>query len=269
MLYRYPVTLINRLTFYFANAIFYAKQQTLNHHHPLHLITMEPVIHDIDSDGDTLLILRNPDAPFAVLGSAALWPDHLPDHSSQKMKMSERSLVGSEMALPQSQQNNKEIHLRLSSKHLMFASQYFRKMMTSDWRETKPKEGYSFVVTTEEWDQEALLILMNIIHGQTTEIPRAMSLEMLAKMSALVDYYMCHKAVHFFAQTWIANSTDPVPEIYGREFLLRLCISWVFSEAEIFKKLTETALYQCRGPIHSLGLPIPWEIIGRHHEQLS
>ncbi|QYT01573.1 hypothetical protein H0G86_008607 [Trichoderma simmonsii] len=222
---------------------------------------MKRSVREVDPDGDTLLILRNPDAPFAVIDS--FWPDLLPTHTPP-MKNTEQQLGSFERSLrkPQIQQQNKEeLRLRLSSTHLTFASAYFKAMMSNDWRETRPEEGYSFVVTAEEWDQEALLILMNIIHGQTTEIPRAMSLEMLAKMSALVDYYMCHKAVHFFAQTWIANLTDPVPEIYGRELLLRLCISWVFSEAEIFKKLTDTALYQCRGPIHSPGLPIPGDVI--------
>lgn len=82
-----------------------------------------------------------------------------------------------------------EIRMRLSSKHLTLASAYFQKLTANNWREINPADGYSCVVNTDEWDEEALLILMNLIHGRTTKIPRSISLEMLAKMSVLVDYY--------------------------------------------------------------------------------
>ncbi|KAL7963776.1 hypothetical protein V8C34DRAFT_319453 [Trichoderma compactum] len=186
---------------------------------------MKRSVRGVDPDGDTLLILRNPDAPFAV------------------------------------QQNKEELQIRLSSTHLTSASAYFKTMMSNDWKETRPEEGYSFVVTAEEWDQKALLILMNIIHGKTTKIPRVIGIEMLAKIAVLVDYYKCHEAVEFYAKTWIGNLIEPLPTCYGRKLLLRLCISWVFSESDIFRELTRTALYQSRGPIHSLGLPIPGDII--------
>ncbi|KAL7783679.1 hypothetical protein V8C43DRAFT_318283 [Trichoderma afarasin] len=186
---------------------------------------MKRSVREVDPDGDTLLILRSPDAPFAI------------------------------------QQNKEELRLRLSSTHLTFASAYFKAMMSNDWRETISEEGYSFVVTAEEWDKKALLILMNIIHDQTTKIPRIMGIEMLAKMAVLVDYYKCHEAVEFYAKTWINNLIEPLPTCYGRTFLLRLCISWVFSESEVFRELTRAALYQSRGPIHSLGLPIPGDVI--------
>lgn len=232
---------------------------------------MKRSVREVDPDGDTLLILRNPDAPFAVTDS--FWPDLLPTHIPTDMVMTELELGGSERSLrkPQNQvqQNKEELRFRLSSTHLTFASAYFKAMMSNDWRETRPEEGYSFVVTAEEWDHKALLILMNIIHGQTTKIPRIMGIEMLAKMAVLVDYYKCHEAVEFYAKTWINNLTEPLPTCYGRTFLLRLCISWVFSESKVFRALTWAALYQSRGPIYSLGLPIPGDVIGRHHESLS
>lgn len=222
---------------------------------------MKRNVRKVDPDGDTLLILHNPDAPFAVIDSAAFW--HLLPTRIPPTKMAELQLRSSERSLrePQIQQNKEELRLRLSSTHLTFASAYFKAMMTNDWKETRPEDGYSFVVTTEEWDQEALLILMNIIHGQTTKIPRIISIEMLAKMAVLVDYYKCHEAVEFYAKTWINNLIEPLPTFYGRNFLLRLCISWVFSESEVFRELTRAALYQSRGPIHSLGLPIPGDVI--------
>ncbi|KAK5993799.1 hypothetical protein PT974_07236 [Cladobotryum mycophilum] len=229
---------------------------------------MEPIVHEVDPGGDTLLILRYADAPFAVRSSAILWPDRLPNYLSQQMRLNEQHLGGTGpglfLTMAQIRENKQEIRMRLSSKHLTLASAYFKKMMTNNWRETNPEDDYSdysFVVAAEEWDQKALLILMNIIHGQTTKVPRIISLEMLAKMSVLVDYYKCHEVAEFFAKTWISNLTEPVPTSYGRNLLLRLCVSWVFSEAEIFRLLTKTVVHQSRGPIHSLDLPIPTNVI--------
>ncbi|KAL7912612.1 hypothetical protein GGI35DRAFT_440707 [Trichoderma velutinum] len=224
---------------------------------------MKPSIHQVDPDGDTLLILHYPNAPFAAMGSAVFHPGQLADPLSEQIRqirLQPRCFEKSH-SKPQVRENKKEIHFRLSSKHLTLASEYFRKMMANGWKETTPAKGYSFIITAEEWDQKALLILMNIIHGRTTQIPLTISLEMLAKVSVLVDYYKCHEAVEFFAKAWISNLTEPVPSSYGRNLLLRLCISWIFSEAAIFRKLTKTAVYQSEGHIHSLGLPIPGAVI--------
>lgn len=132
-----------------------------------------PNIYEVDLDGDTLLILRYPDSPFAVLGSAILWPNRLPNHLSGQMRSDELLLGGRERVLARSQiqENEEEIRIRLSSKHLTLASAYFEKMMANNWKETNPENGYTYVATAEEWDQKALLVLMNIIHGQTTKVP--------------------------------------------------------------------------------------------------
>lgn len=231
---------------------------------------MNPSLHQVDPDGDTLLTLRYPDAPFAVMDFATIrrltksanqLQRQLVERIRQEMEYSKKS-----HSEPQTEKNKEEIRFQLSSKHLTLASEYFRKMMANDWKETTPAEGYSFVVTAEEWDQEALLILMNIIHGRTAKVPLTISLEMLAKVSVLVDYYKCHEAVEFFAKTWISNLPKPLPS-YGKELVLRLCISWVFSEADIFRLLTKTVLYESAGHIPSLNLPIPKAVISKHRER--
>lgn len=234
-------------------------------------ITMTPTLHQVDPDGDTLLILHYPDAPFAVMDSVTIRRltnsrNQLQLEFVEQIRQELRSSKKSQSE-PQVENNKEEIRFQLSSKHLTLASEYFRKMMANDWKETTPAEGYSFVVTAEEWDQKALLILMNIIHGRTTKVPLTISLEMLAKVSVLVDYYKCHEAVEFFAKTWISNLPEPIPSSYGKNLVLRLCISWIFSEADIFRLLTKTVLYQSGGHIPSLGLPIPKAVISKHRER--
>ncbi|KAH8123096.1 hypothetical protein LI328DRAFT_169759 [Trichoderma asperelloides] len=151
--------------------------------------------------------------------------------------------------------------MRLSSKHLALASEYFQKLMANEWKETKAESGYSYTIAAEEWDQDALIILMNIIHGQTQKLPEKVTLETLAKIAVLVDYYKCHKTVAFFADAWIRRLKGPLPSFYSRELLLRLFVSYVFSRENAFQQLTRTIIFKSRGPIHTLGLPIPEEVV--------
>jgi hypothetical protein len=214
---------------------------------------MSPTIHEIDPKGDTLLILRNANAPFAVLPPP---PDEIPQKG-------ESELGSSPADKPQDPDKEPEVRMKLSSKHLALASTYFEKLTANNWKETTPEDGYSYVVHGRDWDEKALLILMNIIHGRTSKVPDSISLEMLAKISVLVDYYQCHEAVGFFAKTWIKHPAVFSPFVNGRDVFLRLSVCWVFSEAGTFSMLTETIIQESKGPIDSLGLPIPHGIIGK------
>lgn len=141
--------------------------------------------------------------------------------------------------------------------------------MANDWKETQAEGGYSYTITAEDWDQDALIMLMNIIHGQTHTVPLAVNLEQFAKFAVLVDYYGCHKAVNFFVRVWTSRLQPALPSSYSRELLLRLFTSYVFFEGDTFTKLTKTILYEARGPIHTLGLPIPNELVGKFHNRRS
>ena len=150
--------------------------------------------------------------------------------------------------------------MRLSSKHLALASEYFEKLMVGGWKETTTTAGnqYSYTIQTEDFDEEALLIVMNIIHGKTTYLPHMMGLETLAKISLLVDYYRCHGAVQFFSQTWLKSLPTASS---SRDQLLELSISWVSADADAFRSSSMALIKRSIKPIDSLGLPIPQNII--------
>ncbi|KAM4057676.1 hypothetical protein HRG_009305 [Hirsutella rhossiliensis] len=173
---------------------------------------MESPIQQIDPDGDTLLIL--PD----------LWPDHLQQHRLLSSPVDELTMVypsskstniksrrpNTRSAKPKQARSktpggllkSPKMRMRLSSKHLMMASAYFKKMMTNGWIETNATSEYAYVVAATDWDPEALLILMRIIHGQTKEVPRTISLELLAKIAVLVDYYDSESAIAWGYCRW-------------------------------------------------------------------
>jgi hypothetical protein len=154
--------------------------------------------------------------------------------------------------------------MRVSSSHLALASPYFKRMLRGGWKEGHTLRSDGGVhLDVKEWDHEALLILMNIIHGHTRKVPRLVSLEVLAKIAVLVDYYECVEVVEVFSDMWINQLEKQPPRIYSRDLILWICISWVFRLSKQFTVATRIALKQSRGPIQTLGLPIPGGVVGR------
>lgn len=232
-------------------------------------------MYEIDPKGDTLFILRNPDAPFAVPSTREKWLNALPQHQSSESKRQEASITFSEddatddtssssdvSLMAPVEEEEKEIQLRLSSQALRIASKYFDTMMCGDWNETQSEPSFKYTVKTTDWDQEALIFLMKIIHHQTRTVPRTVTIEMLAKLAMLVDYYDCREAVEPWVEIWVPNLKTDLSSYYCRDLLLRLTIAWVFSEYGIFRILTKVIIQRSRGPIQTMGLAIPKIIIG-------
>ncbi|QYT06049.1 hypothetical protein H0G86_012914 [Trichoderma simmonsii] len=225
-------------------------------------------IYEIDPSGDTLLILTNVNAPFAVLASsgpqAKQKADSTPDDKTAGKAPDADSKPKEEGSKPKDADRKPTVHMRVSWKHLTFASKYFQNMAATAWKEPKeatPEFPYSYVIAANGWDEKALLLLMNIIHGQTSKVPRYIDLELLAKIAVMVDYYQCHEAVAFYSQTWLSSIFIVIPRKGERDYMMRLVVCLVFSEVFNFQLLTKTIIWGATGPIDSLGLPIQQKII--------
>lgn len=248
--------------------------------------------YDLDVGGDVLLVLQNPNEPFAVWAAEEDWElsrpkpletdrgsDYLfedpayrigghgttkpepepPEQAEHRKKKRKRSRARAVEERP-------EVRFRLSSRHLILASPYFKAMLTGPWAENSSRTGSTYTAHASDWDEEALSILMDIIHGHSEKVPRSMSLELLAKMAVVVDYYQCHKIVKFYSDTWIGGRLGPdknnLRPKASRDFVLWLCISYVFAQKDIFYTLTYHAVRKTRGPLRTLGLPFPHGLIG-------
>ncbi|KAL7921916.1 hypothetical protein ACQKWADRAFT_293877 [Trichoderma austrokoningii] len=223
---------------------------------------MESTIHKVDPNGDTLLILKNPNAPFAA-GDETVWPNVLPKYRTEKMRRNERELIDLAQVEQPEGDGSREVYFQLSSKHLAFVSEYFRGLMANNWKEANSSRDFAYSVTAEDWDEAALLMVMNIIHSRPEEIPQKIGPEMVAKVAVIVDYYQCSSAFGFYAKTWMKNfDKDTSSDTYGRALLLKLFISCVFSNEIDFWKSTRIIIQESRGPIHTLGLPFPQDIVG-------
>lgn len=157
------------------------------------------------------------------------------------------------------------VELLVSSAHLRLGSRYFKRTLTHQWKEsvTYRPDGRR-CMDAEGWDEDALLIVMRLLHNLDRQVPRNVNLEMLAKIAVIVDYYDCHEAVQFFATAWIDGLKDELPSTCDRDLMLWLLVSSVFEVAEVFQKMSEVAVLKSTGPLPKLDLPIRDIIIGKY-----
>ncbi|KAL2153966.1 hypothetical protein VTH82DRAFT_2642 [Thermothelomyces myriococcoides] len=206
--------------------------------------------HTVAPDGDVVLSLKNPNAPFAV------WNDRHPRWQRLFLWEKKPEPKVSEPAIP-------PVTFLVSSHHLKSASPVFNATLTGPWEESVPAADGRRHITTEDWDPEALLIFLNVIHCRNNQVPQNLMPEMLCKVSVLVDYYRAHEAVRFHGMVWIDQVDHLVPWRYGRDLIFWLCISWVFKKARIFEQVTKIAISGSPESVSALDLPIPAPVIRR------
>ncbi|CAG9981897.1 unnamed protein product [Clonostachys byssicola] len=156
-----------------------------------------------------------------------------------------------------------EVRLRVSSAHLCLASAVFWKIFRGPFgKSTTPRDG-CYEIRASEWDTEAFLVVLDIIHGHNRNVPRNISLQLLTKISTIVDYYHCQESVDTYIDIWVTQLERYLPSSYNEEVPVWLCISWVFRQSKILDKMVELAVMQLQDPLVMTGLPLPQPIIGK------
>ncbi|RLL94683.1 hypothetical protein CFD26_104925 [Aspergillus turcosus] len=153
------------------------------------------------------------------------------------------------------------VGMRVSSKHLSLASPVFEKMFHGLWKEAQCLHAGHVEIEMDWQNMDAMLILMNVIHGHGPDIPRKVNLETLTEISILVDYYNCHEAINLASVLWIWHLRAGMAKEFCDDIVRWIWISWVFRLVDIFRSATYCAVTQSKGPISSLGLPIHHRII--------
>jgi hypothetical protein len=173
----------------------------------------------------------------------------------------------SSLALKPGNSNVDNVQFRVSSRHLMLASPWFNRALKREgWSESaRDEEDGLFHITAEDWDADAFLILLNIFHLRNRQVPRAVSLDMIAKIAVLVDYYECEESIELFTAMWIKSLKEntPVPSVACRNLVLWIWTSWVFDIGDCFKRATAVAIKSSVENFHTLGLPIPSRVSGK------
>lgn len=164
-----------------------------------------------------------------------------------------------------------ETRIKVSSRHLSLASRHFRDRFrhldrvddaaSDDGRVhvTLPGAGH---------DPAAVILVMDILHGRGRKVPRAVGLETLARVAVIVDTLRCLEVVEVYAERWfealLLPGSGAVPAVegeYGRDLVLWLYASYVFRRADVFQRVTRTAVLRSDGPVRSLGLNLREGII--------
>jgi len=227
------------------------------------------VLRDLNDSECSPEVLGNPlgsiDSPSELLNSLPESLDtrpqaigDLPEHGKTSPE-----LLGDGFRGPESPGG---VKIRVSSRHLILASPYFRNMLEREWKEGKTLQTDKYVeVEVEDVDADALVTVMHIIHGKSRSVPKTVDLEMLAKVAVIVDLYECAEAVEVLTDIWLAHLSRALPSEYSRDTVLWICISWVFRQRNEFLSATSAAMKYSRGPFQDLGLPILQSVVFESH----
>ena len=235
--------------------------------------TMPPKIADpytFDPEGDLVLLLSKP--PKTTNAEDQNSAEEAADPSSNKRKR-----VPSTKSVPVAEAE--KISMVVSSKHMMLASPVFKAMLAPEhFREGLVRNAAGQMeVDLPDDDQAVMIIVLNIIHSRNRIIPKHVDLEVLTKLTILVDKYQIVESVEFFAHTWIdhvltktelPNRFPKGDELdYPQSIQTWIAISWLFRREKEFSKITKAAII-CGSTILvnelDIRLPIPGKIIGRH-----
>ncbi|KAI1204775.1 uncharacterized protein F4807DRAFT_316855 [Annulohypoxylon truncatum] len=216
-------------------------------------------LYEIDPDGDVLLTLHNPNAPFAVwVPETEPEPEPEPEPQPEHISLSKESLYDKLRADDTDPTcSSPPVQFLVSSRHLVLASKYFRSILQGPWEEgTVIHSDGRRHISAQDWDEIALSILMHVIHGRNRIVRRSITLEMFAKIAVLVDYYSCHEAVEPWLDIWEASLTSHTSEICDRSLVLQILISSIFEKKERFRDATKIAVEHCKKEFPTLELPI-------------
>jgi hypothetical protein len=219
---------------------------------------MEKQFHEIDPEGDIIIRLGASNSAFAT------WHGEPDDPPSTLPRFPSENVDEPEPELAELEHSDKDfsVEIRVSSRHLILASPQAKRMLEGAWKEpsTLKLQG-SLALEEKDWDVEALLILMNILHCRNKSVPRKISLEMFVRVAVLVDYYECYEAVEIYSDMWLEHLREELPATYCKELVLWICVSWIFRQSAEFGMATSVALQHSKGPIQTMELPIPERIV--------
>lgn len=228
--------------------------------------------YNIDAKADTKIVLKNPNTSFAPWAQAEISDDSIalnyestaiasaPEDADEGASV-EVAVSADDTNVPNSvEPEEDEVWYYVSQRHLVSASPTLDRMISGAvWKEGNRDESDGlYHVPAEDWDAEALLYVLQVLHLRNGQVPRTVSLEMLAKITVLIDFYECAEALQSFTERWVERLrvTSPVPSFLCRDLMLWMCIAWVLGLPQEFEQTTTVAMRREDQELPTLGLPI-------------
>lgn len=210
---------------------------------------MSGVIHDIDPTGDVILVLssQRENRDTCLVPATPAQPP-VKQESPESSTMLDNPVVG---------YLSSRAKYRVSSKHMILASRYMKRSLKritgSDGKLPDPAE-----VTLLDCNQDALVIILNIIHGYNRGVPRSLDIKVLVNIANVVRYLECQEVVDTFAYIWlqkVREAQDPkaiVPDwVYA---------SYVLGDSKAFQMATKSVQRHKSSSLHRFNPPIPSRI---------
>lgn len=151
----------------------------------------------------------------------------------------------------------------------MLASPVYKRMLIGGKESQTYQETGAVEVTADGWDLEAFLILLYLIHGYHYEVQRKVSLEMLAKVAVIADFYGCEEVLHTVAEIRITVLEEGISAKDGRDLLLWVWTFWFFQLPGHFELSTSRVMMTIEDWITAWGLPVPKEVPGKFEPTLK
>ena len=150
----------------------------------------------------------------------------------------------------------------MSSKHLTLASPIFKTILQPKFKEGLQlhSHGYTELPLPDD-NPAALLILLNLIHGQFRKVPRKIDLWMLTELAVLVDKYKLLETAEMLLDYWLQHLKYTIPLVLNNDLLPWIYILRVFRKPDIFEKVTRVAQLESEGLLEVSEWPIPEYIL--------
>ncbi|RKK73814.1 hypothetical protein BFJ69_g8981 [Fusarium oxysporum] len=144
---------------------------------------------------------------------------------------------------PQEKDREVEIRMRVSSYHLSLASTVLpSQLKISRSRPTTRAARPANAIHLTGWDAKALATVLNIIHGQNSQVPRNVDFGFMTHIAAIVHHLKCVEAVRLYSELWLSSfRTDEIP-YFNSACLTWLLNSWVFSWENEFSHCAQLVL---------------------------
>lgn len=130
--------------------------------------------------------------------------------------------------------------LQVSSKCLCLASLVFRAMFapTSHFKEAVALREATCVPVVVEFygdDYDALVVVLNILHLRTRNVPTSVTVDALYSIAVVCDKYDTAEALVPWVRVWTASFGNLIDKPGYERWLV---ISWVFQQSDIFAGVT-------------------------------
>ena len=162
------------------------------------------------------------------------------------------------------------LRMRVSKKHLSFASPVFKAMLEGQFQEGQSLQTAtgSMEVMLHDDNPVALYMLLLIIHCKTRVLPLTIGFRTLTELVILIDKYELHDAAEPFTTAWYGKavqkegkSFETCPE---NRFLGWICVTLILGNSVDFRALTKVIIKRSRQELlPTEQLPIQQKILGR------